>query len=87
MTIVLERPNTLAQRHRPGAHTYLDTSVAEIETSLAGIRYPADKQDLIRWGKFNCASDDVTAFLSLLPPGEYRQFHDIASMAWAWLLV
>jgi len=49
--------------------------------------YPADKQDLIRWGKLHGASDDVMAFLSLLPPGEYRQLHDIAFMAWAWLLV
>ena len=72
---------------RPGFHSCLDMSVADVEASLQGISYPASKHDLVRQGKQNGASNDVMAFLRLLPEGNYHQFHDIAFMAWSFLLI
>jgi hypothetical protein len=62
-------------------------SLADVEAILQGVSYPANKHDLIHQGKTNGASDDVMAFLRLLPEGKYHQFHDIAFMAWSFLLV
>ncbi|PVV83536.1 DUF2795 domain-containing protein [Dehalogenimonas alkenigignens] len=87
MTMVLERSNTLKHTHHPGTLTYLDTSVAEIEASLAGVSYPAIKWELIRQAMRNGATPDAMAFFNLLPATKYDQFQDIASLAWAFLVV
>ena len=87
MTMVLEKPATVKRGAQLGIHSCLDTSVAEIEASLRGISYPAQKRDLICQAKTNGASVDVMAFMSLLPEGKYHQFHDVGFMAWSFLII
>lgn len=65
----------------------LDISVAELEISLGGVRYPAQKSDLVSQAKANRASNDVMTFFHLLPEGKYSRFYDIAFMAWSFLIV
>lgn len=65
----------------------LDISVAELESSLRGAEYPAQKHDLIARARLNGASDDIKAFLHLLPEDKYPHFYDIAFMAWSFLIV
>ncbi|AKG54199.1 hypothetical protein DGWBC_1569 [Dehalogenimonas sp. WBC-2] len=77
----IERVAPAKHGTHPVFHSYLDMSVADAETSLQGVSYPATKHDLIHQGKMNGASSDVMAFLRIMPEGRYTHFNDIASMA------
>ncbi|MEL7563207.1 DUF2795 domain-containing protein [Dehalogenimonas sp. 4OHTPN] len=87
MTMILDRAQTKEITAPPGFHRCLDMSVADLETCLDGISYPATKHDLVRHAHRNGAKPDILAFLHLLPENKYPQFHDIAFMAWSFLLV
>ncbi len=87
MTLVLERTATTEREARSMVPRCLDISIADLDDCLAGTNYPAGKHDLIERGKLNGATDDVMVFLRLLPQGKYHQFHDIAFMAWSYLVV
>jgi hypothetical protein len=86
MTITLDRKSPESATP-PGFHRCLDMSVADLEACLDGISYPAAKHDLVSQACHNGAKPDVLAFLHLLPESKYSQFHDIAFMAWSFLLV
>lgn len=87
MTMTLNQKPAKETAAPPGFHRCLDMSVAELETCLDGISYPAIKHDLVSQARRNGAKPDVLAFLHLLPESRYPQFHDIAFMAWSFLLV
>ncbi len=87
MTMVLEKSAATERDKRPREVTCLDLSVADLETSLRGITYPAERQDLIQQAARNNASDDTMAFFHLLPNDRYHQFNDIALLAWSFLIV
>ena len=87
MTMVLEKPAATERDKRPTKTTHLDLSVADLETSLRGITYPAARRDLIQQAIRNNASDDTMAFFQLLPNNRYHQFNDIALLAWSFLIV
>ncbi len=84
MTMILEKN---ANRTGAGTKRRLDISVAELESSLRGAEYPAQKRDLIARARLNGASDDIMTFLHLLPEDKYPHFYDIAFMAWSFLIV
>ncbi|MEL7563217.1 DUF2795 domain-containing protein [Dehalogenimonas sp. 4OHTPN] len=86
MTIKLDR-SLEKNLTSPAFHYCLDMSIADLETCLNGISYPATRHDLVSQARRNGAKPDVLAFLHLLPENKYPQFHDIAFMAWAFLLV
>jgi len=85
MTMVLERTGKVAPQR--GGNRSLDMSVADLDTAVRGMSFPATKHDLILQGRSNRASEDVMAFLHLLPEDRYSSFQDIAFMAWSFLLV
>lgn len=87
MAMIMERVMAIHPETQPGMHTCLDISIAELEACLADVDYPAIKRDLLHQAEFHDATPDVMAFLQILPEGKYHQFHDIASLAWAFLIV
>ncbi|MGI2336124.1 MAG: DUF2795 domain-containing protein [Dehalogenimonas sp.] len=86
MTMILDEA-PCKERTSPGFTCSLDMSVSELEQSLSDVPFPASKQDLILRAENNGAREGVRTFLHLLPEGKYRRFHDIANMAWSFLLV
>ena len=87
MTMLQEKPITENLVNKSCACTFLDLSVSELETSLRGLSYPAEKQEIIRQAELSDSSDDAMAFLSVLPKGRYHHFNDIAYAAWEFLVV
>lgn len=87
MTMVLERPNASVVAAESGVYSLLDISVAEIQTRLLGLKYPASKSNLISQAANNGATSDVITFLRLLPEVTYHDFSDITFMAWEFLVV
>ncbi len=54
---------------------------SEIEKSLKGINFPADKQDLVQQAKSNLASRDVINAIKNLPEDKFNSPTDVAK-AW-----
>ncbi len=87
MTMVVEKAKTDNPVTRPGHYIGLDFSVSELESCTQGLNYPTDRQGIIRQATINDSSDDVMAFLKILPLGSYYHFNDIANTAWDFLIV
>ena len=52
---------------------------ADIQKSLAGLNYPANKQQVISYAKSKNASGDVVSALNGLPDREFTNSTDISS--------
>lgn len=53
-------------------------SPADVERALAGMDFPADKEDLLRHARETGASADILDTLEGLPDGTYRSPADIS---------
>ncbi|WP_433344483.1 DUF2795 domain-containing protein [Micromonospora sp. CA-111912] len=49
----------------------MTVSGTELQEYLAGLDYPASREDLVRWGQENGASTEVLQMLRALPAGEF----------------
>ena len=88
MTMVLEKATTNGRPgEQPRVLTSLDMSVAELEASLDGTCYPAEKRDLISQAEINDSIDDIIAFLNLLPEGKYLHPSAVSLLALIYLVV
>lgn len=56
-----------------------NVSPAETQEALAGVDYPADKQQLIDIARDNSASDEVLRALEGMPDQEYGSPTDVTS--------
>ncbi len=59
--------------------TNTKVSSGEIQKSLAGVNYPADKQMLIKHAKDKNSNNDVISALNSLPDRAYTSSDDVSS--------